>query len=233
MKKTLLCSALLAALMSVSSANAAIVFQDNIGLIGTQAGGFSFSFDTTSHTISTSAGSLGGGWTSGTWSPSGSVEMMPSYYYSFPARLALNSVNTGSTTYGTDGGGAVVGDNPFYGSIDYSGTLSASPNTIYAALSALKTVGQVYTGWAAFTSSSDGSAFQLDAIAFNDFATINNTYQSVIKNGDTGNGMYVAPTYVANVAGPSAVPIPAAAWLMASGLGVFGAAARKRKAQAA
>jgi len=45
--------------------------------------------------------------------------------------------------------------------------------------------------------------------------------------------MYVAPTYVANVAGPSAVPIPAAAWLMASGLGVFGAAARKRKAQAA
>ena len=232
MKKTLLFSAMLAALMSVSSANAAIVFQDNIGLIGTQAGGFSLSFDTTSHTISTSAGSLGGGWTSGTWSPSGSVQMMGNYY-SFPARLALNSVNTGSTTYGTSGGGAVIGNNPFYGSVDFSGSLSASPNTIYATLSAYKTVGQVYTGWAAFTSSSDGSAFQLDAIAFNDFATINNTYQSVIKNGDTGNGMYVAPTYVANVAGPSAVPIPAAAWLMASGLGVFGAAARKRKAQAA
>jgi len=31
----------------------------------------------------------------------------------------------------------------------------------------------------------------------------------------------------------SAVPIPAAAWLMASGLGVFGAAARKRRARAA
>jgi hypothetical protein len=229
MKKTLLCSALLAALMSVSSANAAIVFQDNIGLIGSNASSFSFSFDTTSHTISTSAGSLGGGWTSGTWSPSGSVEMTPGYppYY-FSAKLALNSVNTGSTTYGTSGGGAVVGANPFYGSINYSGTLSASQNTIYAALSAFKTVGQVYTGWAAFTSSSDGSAFQLDAIAFNDFATTNNTYQSVIKNGDTGNGMYVA-----NVASPSAVPIPAAAWLMASGLGVFGAAARKRKAQAA
>ena len=232
MKKTLLCSALLAALMSVSSANAAIVFQDNIGLIGTQAGGFSFSFDTTSHTISTSAGSLGGGWTSGTWSPSGSVQMMGNYY-SFPARLALNSVNTGSTTYGTSGGGAVIGNNPFYGSVDFSGSLSASPNTIYATLSAYKTVGQVYTGWAAFTSSSDGSAFQLDAIAFNDFATTSNTYQSAITTGNTGNGMYVAPTYVANVAAPSAVPVPAAAWLMASGLGAFGAAARKRKAQTA
>lgn len=32
---------------------------------------------------------------------------------------------------------------------------------------------------------------------------------------------------------PSAVPIPAAAWLMASGLGALGVAARKRKAQQA
>jgi hypothetical protein len=32
---------------------------------------------------------------------------------------------------------------------------------------------------------------------------------------------------------PSAVPIPAAAWLMASGLGALGVAARKRRAKAA
>jgi hypothetical protein len=36
-----------------------------------------------------------------------------------------------------------------------------------------------------------------------------------------------------SAAAPSAVPIPAAAWLMASGLGALGVAARKRKAQQA
>jgi hypothetical protein len=230
MKKTLLCSALLAALMSVSGANAAIVFQDNIGLIGSSTSSFSFSFNTADKTISTSTGSLGSGWTSGTWTPASSVVWL-GYVYEDPARLDINPVNTGPTTYGAALGDA--GTNPFYGSINWGAQVSAGTSPSYLALTAYDTVGQVYTGWASLTSSSDGSAFQLNAIAFNDFATTVNTYQSVIINGDTGNGMYVAPTYVANVAGPSAVPIPAAAWLMASGLGALGVAARKRRAKAA
>jgi hypothetical protein len=44
---------------------------------------------------------------------------------------------------------------------------------------------------------------------------------------------YVTAGSVTAAAPVAAVPIPAAAWLMASGLGVFGAAARKRKTQAA
>jgi hypothetical protein len=230
MKKTLLCSALLAALMSVSSANAAIVFQDNIGLIGSNDSSFSFSFNTANKTISTSTGSLGSGWTSGIWRPGSSMEMM-GYVYEMPASLGINPVNTGPTTYGAFGGDA--GTNPFVGSINWSARVSADTSTRYLGLTAYDTVGQIYTGWASFTSSSDGSAFQLNAIAFNDFATTSNTYQSAITIGNTGNGMYVAPTYVANVAGPSAVPIPAAAWLMASGLGALGVAARKRRAKAA
>jgi hypothetical protein len=228
MKKTLLCSALLAALMSVSGANAAIVFQDNIGLIGTQAGGFSFSFDTTNKTISTSTGSLNSGWTAAYIPPySYSYE---SETYTYPAEMFITPVNTGPTTYGA-GAGYAAGTNPFFGSINYSASVQANTSPSYMALTAYNTVGQVYTGWASFTSSSDGSAFQLNAIAFNDFATTINTYQSAITIGNTGNGMYVAPTYVANVAAPSAVPIPAAAWLMTSGLGALGVAARKRKAQ--
>ena len=44
--------------------------------------------------------------------------------------------------------------------------------------------------------------------------------------GSLAVASYTAPA-------PSAVPIPAAAWLMASGLGALGVAARKRRAKAA
>jgi hypothetical protein len=47
---------------------------------------------------------------------------------------------------------------------------------------------------------------------------------------DNARGLAVA-SYTAPA--PSAVPIPAAAWLMASGLGALGVAARKRRAKAA
>jgi hypothetical protein len=230
MKKTLLCSALLAALMSVSSANAAIVFQDNIGLIGSNDSSFSFSFNTANKTISTSTGSLGSGWTSGAWTPANSYVHWSGSVVNDPAKLNINPVNTGPTTYGAVAG-YPAGDNPFFGSINWSAIVSASTSPSYVALTAYDTVGYVYTGWASFTSSSDGSAFRLNAIAFNDYATAETNSQITI--GDTGNGMYVAPTFVANASAPSAVPIPAAAWLMASGLGGLGVAARKRRAKAA
>ena len=54
--------------------------------------------------------------------------------------------------------------------------------------------------------------------------------QSFSWAGDTKGSLAVA-SYTAPA--QSAVPIPAAAWLMASGLGALGVAARKRKAQQA
>jgi hypothetical protein len=57
---------------------------------------------------------------------------------------------------------------------------------------------------------------------------------SYLVDIDYGEGFNPAGSLaVASYTAPSAVPIPAAAWLMASGLGVFGAAARKRRAKAA
>jgi hypothetical protein len=55
-------------------------------------------------------------------------------------------------------------------------------------------------------------------------------YSGFYPNADFVGSLAVAQY---SAAAPSAVPIPAAAWLMASGLGVFGAAARKRRAKAA
>ena len=62
----------------------------------------------------------------------------------------------------------------------------------------------------------------------------NDSYLVGAEGNSAGNGVegslavasYTAPA-------PSAVPIPAAAWLMASGLGALGVAARKRRAKAA
>jgi len=70
---------------------------------------------------------------------------------------------------------------------------------------------------------------QQNYIARNDSYSVDTNYSSGLA--DTGVGSLAVAAYTAPA--PSAVPIPAAAWLMASGLGVFGAAARKRKAQAA
>jgi hypothetical protein len=62
-----------------------------------------------------------------------------------------------------------------------------------------------------------------------------NQSNAVDANGSAGvagvTGSLAVAQYSASA--PSAVPIPAAAWLMASGLGALGVAARKRKAQQA
>ena len=51
------------------------------------------------------------------------------------------------------------------------------------------------------------------------------------SGGNSADGSLAVASYTAPA--PSAVPIPAAAWLMASGLGALGVAARKRRAKAA
>lgn len=58
-------------------------------------------------------------------------------------------------------------------------------------------------------------------------------YYSGAGIGDKSNSYGAFAVHSGDLLTPSAVPIPAAAWLMASGLGVFGAAARKRRAKAA
>ncbi len=59
-----------------------------------------------------------------------------------------------------------------------------------------------------------------------------NTGYGTQDYGTTSQDLYALAVRSGDVA-PSAVPVPAAAWLMASGLGALGVAARKRRAKAA
>jgi hypothetical protein len=201
-------------------APAGIVFRDNINLQASDGRGFSFSFDIASKVISSSTSALDGGFTV-SWAPGGSMVFYGNLYTWGSSVSLLVSQSSGGTTYSASA--STVGTNPFYGSPNWnqSGVGRSSPanGTEYVALSAWSVIDEVYTGWAAFTKTSDGNALQLNAVAFNDFPVgmgLANPEQ-VIVTGDTGNGMYVAPTDVTN----TAVPEPAACFSLAAGL-VFG-----------
>jgi hypothetical protein len=201
-------------------ARAGIVFRDNINLQASDGRGFSFSFDIASKVISSSTSALDGGFAV-SWAPGGSMVFYGNLY-TWGSSVSLNvSQSSGGTTYSASA--STVGTNPFYGSTNWneSGVGRSSPanGTEYVALSAWSVNDEVYTGWAAFTKTSDGNALQLNAVAFNDFPVgmgLANPEQ-VIVTGDTGNGTYVAPTDVTN----TAVPEPTACYSLAAGL-VFG-----------
>lgn len=200
-------------------ARAGIVFRDNINLQASDGRGFSFSFDIASKVISSSTSALDGGFTV-SWAPGGSMVFYGNLYTWGSSASLLVSQSSGGTTYSASA--STVGTNPFYGSTnwDESGVGRSSPanGTEYVALSAWSVIDEVYTGWAAFTKTSDGNALQLNAVAFNDFAVGMANYQQVIMTGDTGNGMYVAPTDVAN----TAVPEPSTCFSLAAGLAFGG-----------
>jgi len=107
------------------------------------------------------------------------------------------------------------------------------------------TSGAEEPNWGGLTNSGDFLNLQpylywsdLENARYRDFAWLFGPYmggQSYDLKTESLYALAVRPGDVLNtsVVPASAVPIPAAAWLMASGLGAFGLAARKRRAKAA
>jgi len=198
MKKNLLCSALLAALMSVAGgAQAALVSQgtglvlDNVNnlLWYVAETGSDYNYLDWDGTTNWASGLTAGGLSAGSWN------------------LATNS------QFGLLAAAA-------------SGSNSAQKN---ASLNALGIDdggfwGQEQTTTYDFFGNPVDGAYQWVNFSSSQFLTDNEKLMSFDQR-------IAVTTYSAPA--PSAVPIPAAAWLMASGLGALGVAARKRKAQQA
>ncbi len=201
MKKTLLCSALLAALMSVAGgAQAALVSQgtglvyDNVNNLLWFTDGTNRDFDSAT---SWAAGLTTGGLSAGSWGLSNNIKF---------SQLAAAA-------------GYVAGD---------SSTQQAAATN----LDNLGINGQMFGFWSTETgyglqgNNNSGVYPYYDGFTMYVISIGQSFSWAGASLGSLAVASYTAPA-------PSAVPIPAAAWLMASGLGAFGAAARKRKAQQA
>ena len=182
MKKTLLCSTLLAALMSVSGgAQAALVSQGG-GVVLDNVNNLLWFTDSTNRN-----------WANAT---------------SWAAGLTTGSLSAGSWSLGT---GA-----------QYD-LLAAAAGSV----SNMNTLG--FTAQSYFLSTTSSSPWGSGP----NIGSNNNTDGLRTYYVDYNPAATIGSLAVTQYSAPSAVPIPAAAWLMASGLGVFGAAARKRRAKAA
>ena len=208
MKKTLLCSALLAALMSVSGgAQAALVSQgggvvlDNVNNLLWYTDGNSsrewYGATNWAAGLTPAANSVGS-WSLATGNQFNLLVSATGGADFYAANATLNSFGIGTANYWL----AETFQKEEYGYID-----SGDGDVYYGLISVSE---GVYLG--------------------------NNQSYNVGFSGEE-SGFYEAQGSLAvaqySATAPSAVPIPAAAWLMASGLGALGVAARKRKAQQA
>jgi hypothetical protein len=199
MKKTLLCSALLAALMCVSGgAQAALVSQgngvvlDNVNNLLWYADGGQRNF---ASATSWAAGLTTGGLLAGSWGLSNDIQF---------SQLAAAA-------------GYVASDNQ---------------TKQYAAgyLNYLGINGQTFGFWSTATRYGLQGTNNSGIYPYGE-STIFEV--SIGQGGTYVDNSNVYSLAVAQYSAPSAVPIPAAAWLMASGLGALGVSARKRKARQA
>jgi hypothetical protein len=209
MKKTLLCSALLAALMSVSGgAQAALVSHGSTGLVYDNVNHLLWYTDGTNRSFADATSWAAGLTTDGFWASSWTLSSFSQFgLLAAAAGYVAGDFSTQQTAVTTLSNLGINGTNNGFWSTD---TMNEWPDG----------QGVVNSG-----SYYDGTYQQF-------FYQISTSSFSIRDPGfEPPKGSLAVASYTSSA--PSAVPIPAAAWLMASGLGALGVAARKRRAKAA
>ena len=208
MKKNLLCSALLAALMSVSGgAQAALVSHGSTGLVYDNVNHLLWYTDGTNRSFADATSWAAGLTTDGFWASSWTLSSFSQFgLLAAAAGYVAGDFSTQQTAVTTLSNLGINGTNNGFWSTD---TMNEWPDG-----QGVVNSGSYYGYGQTMYEISTSGGFSFRDPGF-----------------EPPKGSLAVASYTASA--PSAVPIPAAAWLMASGLGALGVAARKRRAKAA